>query len=370
VKASSRSERYSSDDYNDDLLSLLDDLGTEAEVAAVLAQLDGSAYAELNQVARKRLVDLANPIDQRLNALAMFGSRTKGTDSGIGTGVERWSLWNASYGTQTQRAADLGAGFRGYSNSSQGSIMGIELPTNGFRSGLLASSSTDRFNFAMPMTSVRTDAWHVGLYSATSTEPWFADAMMLYGRTDSTSTRQIHLGKGVSRTARARFDGDEALVQLGVGAQMAPVESKWEITPTARLMLSSVSTSRISETGAEGVSLIGSNRRATSLTSKVGIGISKSGQYRGMRTVFRARADWFRDYSGLRSEFTGRFAGAPNAAATFTNRSAEALRDAFLFSVSMEIGFTERLSLRLSGEYELRSTMRTWSGNVSIGVEF
>jgi autotransporter-associated beta strand protein len=370
VKASSRSERYSSDDYNDDLLSLLDDLGTEAEVAAVLAQLDGSAYAELNQVARKRLVDLANPIDQRLNALAMFGSRTKGTDSGIGTGVERWSLWNASYGTQTQRDADAGAGFRGYSNSSQGSIMGIELPTNGFRSGLLASSSTDRFNFAMPMTSVRTDAWHVGLYSATSTEPWFADAMMLYGRTDSTSTRQIHLGKGVSRTARARFDGDEALVQLGVGAQMAPVESKWEITPTARLMLSSVSTSRISETGAEGVSLIGSNRRATSLTSKVGIGISKSGQYRGMRTVFRARADWFRDYSGLRSEFTGRFAGAPNAAATFTNRSAEALRDAFLFSASMEIGFTERLSLRLSGEYELRSTMRTWSGNVSIGVEF
>jgi autotransporter-associated beta strand protein len=370
VKAGPRAERYGSDDYNNDLLALLDDLGTAAGVAAVLAQLDGSAYAELNQVARKRLVDLANPIDQRLNALAMFGSRTKGTDSGIGTGVERWSLWNASYGTQTQRDADAGAGFRGYSNSSQGSIMGIELPTNGFRSGLLASSSTDRFNFGMPMTSVRTEAWHVGLYSATATEPWFADAMMLYGRTDSTSTRQIHMGNGVSRTARARFDGDEALVQLGVGAQMAPVESKWEITPTARLMLSSASTSRISETGAEGVSLMGSNRRTTAVTSKVGIGISKSGQYRGMRTVFRARADWFRDYSGLRSEFTGRFAGAPNAAATFTNRSAAALRDAFLFSTSMEIGFTERLSLRLSGEYELRSTMRTWSGNVSIGVEF
>jgi autotransporter-associated beta strand protein len=370
VNAGPRADRYSAAEYNDDLLALLDDLGTAVGVAAVLAQLDGSAYAELNQVARKRLVDLANPIDQRLNALAMFGSRTKGTDSGIGTGVERWSLWNASYGTQTQRDADGAAGFRGYSNSSQGSIMGIELPTNGFRSGLLASSSTDRFNFAMPMTAVRTEAWHVGLYSATATEPWFADATMLYGRTDSTSTRQIHLGNGVSKSARARFDGDEALVQLGVGAQMAPVESKWEITPTARLMLSSTSTSRISETGAEGLGLVGSNRRTTAVTSKIGIGISKSGQYRGMRTVFRARADWFRDHSGLRSQFTGRLAGAPDAASMFTNRSASALRDAFLFSTSMEIGFTERLSLRLSGEYELRSTMRTWSGNVSIGVEF
>jgi autotransporter-associated beta strand protein len=370
VKASGRATRYDEARYNDDLLALLDDLGTAARVAAVLAQLDGSAYAELNQVARKRLIDLANPIDQRLNALAMFGSRTKGTDSGIGTGVERWSLWNASYGTQTQRDGDMSVGFHGYRNSSQGSVMGIELPTNGFRSGLLASSSTDRFNFAMPSTSVRTDAWHVGLYSATATEPWFADAMMLYGRTDSTSSRQVQLGNGVSKTARARFDGDEMMVQLGIGAQMAPVESKWEITPTARLMLSSASTSPINETGAEGISLIGSGRRTTAITSKVGIGLSKSGSYRGMRTVFRARADWFRDHSGLQSQFSGRLAGAPDGSLLFTNRSAAALRDAFLFSASMEIGFTERLSLRLSGQYELRSTMRTLSGNVSIGVEF
>jgi uncharacterized protein with beta-barrel porin domain len=65
-----------------------------------------------------------------------------------------------------------------------------------------------------------------------------------------------------------------------------------------------------------------------------------------------------------------RFMGAPLGDGTFGVESARGEKDAVRMSGSVDIGLSQRVSLRLGAEYELRRGAPKGTLSISVGVEF
>jgi uncharacterized protein with beta-barrel porin domain len=90
---------------------------------------------------------------------------------------------------------------------------------------------------------------------------------------------------------------------------------------------------------------------------------------RNVGVAVRLQSNWLHDFNGNGS-VQAAFIGAPNGSGWFTARNATGDRDAFKLNGSLELSLTQRLSLRFSGDYEIRRSSSKGSLTISIGMEF
>jgi outer membrane autotransporter protein len=105
------------------------------------------------------------------------------------------------------------------------------------------------------------------------------------------------------------------------------------------------------------------------LINEVGLTVGRRWVVRTIPVAVRLKADWVHDFDGT-GAVQAAFVGAPVSAGRFTSRSTDGDRDAFKLNASIELSLTQRLSLRIGGEYERRKSSTKSSLTISIGMEF
>ena len=348
------------------------------QVTRALAGAGVSPYADLMSISRRRMLDMSSSVGSRLDLLGLAGARNGGVETMVGTGEQGWSVWQSNAVSQLNRKAELSLGFGGYTANGQSSLMGIERPLGVGRIGLLGAAGTTTSQFSNPATRITSDSWHVGAYASLPVAPFFADVAFIIGNVENDARRTIEFpGYGVN--SRAKFTSEERVLRLGGGLQVMPAQSSWELSVTEHMLYVDGVQAALAERAEDnlsgsvnGQSVLAARIKKASkggLLNEVGMTVGRRWVVRGTPVAVRLQANWLHDFDNSGS-IQASFVGAPASAGWFTARSAGGDRDALRANGSIEIGLTERLSLRIGGEYERRKSTNRASLTISLGMEF
>jgi hypothetical protein len=338
------------------------------QVTRALAGAGVSPYADLMSISRRRMLDMSASVGSRLDLLGLAGARNGGVETMVGTGEQGWSFWQSNSVSQLNRKAELSIGFGGYTANGQSSLMGIERPFGDGRIGLLGAAGTTTSQFSNPSTRIVSDSWHVGAYASLPVAPFFADIAFIFGNVENDATRTIEF-PGYSANARAKFNSEERVLRLGGGLQVMPAQSSWEMSVTEHILHVSGAQAALTERGGDVLSARTKKASKGGLLNEVGLTVGRRWVVRGTPVAVRLQTNWLHDFDNSGS-IQASFVGAPTSAGWFTARNAGGDRDALRANGSVEIGLTERLSLRIGGEYERRKSSTRATLTISLGMEF
>jgi autotransporter-associated beta strand protein len=339
-----------------------------AEVTRALAGAGVSPYADLMSISRRRMLDMSSNVGSRLDLLGLAGARNGGVETMVGTGEQGWSVWQSNAVSQLSRKAELSLGFGGYTANGQSSLMGVERPFGAGRVGLLGAAGTTTSQFSNPSTKITSDSWHVGAYASLPVAPFFADIAFIFGNVENDARRTIEF-PGYSASTRAKFNSDERVIRLGGGLQVMPAQSSWEMSVTEHILHVSGVQAALTERGGDVLAARTKKASAGGLLNEVGLTVGRRWVVRGTPVAVRLQANWLHDFDNS-GAIQASFVGAPASAGWFAAHSAGGDRDALRTNGSVEIGLTERLSLRIGGEYERRKSSSKASLTISLGMEF
>jgi autotransporter-associated beta strand protein len=338
------------------------------QVTRALAGAGVSAYADLMTISRRRMLDMSANVGSRLDLLGLAGARNGGVDTMVGTGEQGWSVWQSNAISQLTRNAELSLGFGGYTANGQSSLMGIERPLGEGRIGLLGAVGTTTSQFSNPSTRITSDSWHLGAYASLPVAPFFADIAFIFGNVENDARRTIEF-PGYAANSRAKFNSDERVLRLGGGLQVMPAQSSWELSVTEHLLYVTGAQAALTETGGDVLAARLKKASKGGLLNEVGMTVGRRWVVRGTPVAVRLQANWLHDFDNTGS-IQASFVGAPTSAGWFTARNAGGDRNALRVNSSVEIGLTERLSIRIGGDYERRKSSNRASLTISLGMEF
>jgi outer membrane autotransporter protein len=246
--------------------------------------------------------------------------------------------------------------------------MGVERPVGALRVGLFGSTGNTTSSFSEPYARISSDAWHVGGYASLPVAPFFADVAAIYGRAEHEATRNIEF-PGYSTQARSLFGSDEFLLRLGGGYQIMPAESVWEFTPTEHMLYVGALQAGFAERGGGPLGARIQKGRQAAVINELGMTVGRRWVVAGVQVAVRLQGSWLHDFAAADS-LRASMSAAPASAGSFRVLSAGGDKDAYRFNGSLEMAFTQRVSLRLTAERELRRSSSRSYFNVTIGLEF
>ena len=349
-------------------LSRLDVMRSDSEVAQAIRGAGVSQYANLLSVSRRRMLDLSLGLGARLDLLGLAGARDGGVDTNVGSGKEGWSLWTSSVVSLLNRDANQAQGFGGYSVNGQSSVMGVERPFGALRIGMVGSTGTTTSNFAAPYARITSDAWHLGGYASLPVAPFYADLAFVYGHVDNDATRNIEF-PGSSASPRTQFRSQEYVFRLGGGYQIMPAGSMWEFTPTEHLQYVGAMQAGFEERGGGPLGARLQKGKQAALINEVGMTVGHRWVVSRVPVAVRLQGSWLHDFAGDDS-VRASLMSASSDAGSFRVLSAGGDKNAYRLNGSMEVAFTQRISLRLTAEREFRRSSSRSYFNVTIGLEF
>jgi autotransporter-associated beta strand protein len=354
-----------------DLLALevqLESYKNAAEVTRALAGAGISAYADLMNISRRRMLDMSYSVGSRLDLLGLAGARNGGVETMVGTGETGWSVWQTTAASWLNRKADLSIGFGGYTANGQSSLLGLERPFGEGRIGLLGAAGTTTSQFSNPATRIVSDAWHLGAYASLPVAPFFADIAFIFGNVENDARRSIEF-PGYAANALAKFNTTERVLRLGGGLQVMPAQSSWEMSLTEHILHVSGAQAALGERGGDVLSARIKKAGKSGLLNEVGMTVGRRWVVRGLPVAVRLQGNWLHDFDHS-GAVQASFVGAPASAGWFSARTAGGDRNALRVNGSVEIGLTESLSLRIGGDYERRRSGNRTSLTISLGIEF
>jgi autotransporter-associated beta strand protein len=340
----------------------------DAKVSGALRGAGVSQYANLLTVSRRRMLDLSLGLGARLDLLGLAGARNGGVDTNVGAGQQGWSLWTSTVVSLLNREGMGSQGFGGYSANGQSSVMGVERPVGALRVGLFGSTGNTTSNFSAPYARISSDTWHVGGYASLPVAPFYMDVAAVYGRAEHEATRNIEF-PGYSTQSRSLFGSDEFLLRLGGGLQIMPAESPWEFTPTEHMLYVGAMQAGFVERGGGPLGARLQKGRQSAVINELGMTVGRRWVVAGVQVAVRLQGSWLHDFAADDS-LRASMVGAPVSAGSFRVLSAGGDKDAYRFNGSLEMAFTQRVSLRLTAERELRRSSSRSYFNVTVGLEF
>jgi autotransporter-associated beta strand protein len=349
-------------------LTRLDVMHSDAEVAQAIRGAGVSQYANLLTVSRRRMLDLSLGVGARLDLLGLAGARDGGVDTNVGSGKEGWSLWTSTVVSLLDRDAQQSQGFGGYNVNGQSSLMGVERPIGALRIGFMGSTGTTTSNFSAPYARISSDSWHLGGYASLPVAPFYADLAFIYGHVDNDAMRNIEF-PGSSASARAQFRSQEYVFRLGGGYQIMPSGSVWELTPTEHLQYVGALQAGFEERAGGPLAARLQKGKQAALINEVGMTVGRRWVVSRVPVAVRLQGSWLHDFAGDDS-LRASLLSASSDAGSFRVLSAGGDKNALRVNGSLEIAFTQRISLRLTAEREIRRSSSRSYFNVTIGLEF
>jgi autotransporter-associated beta strand protein len=353
-----------------EMKSFVDDLGLTATTDGLgvkITEIGVSAYADTMATSLKRMLDLGASVGGRLEMVGMEVGAGPG-GGGVGNGPSGWSGWTSTAASSMNREARVKEGFGGYHLDSQSSVLGVEMPLGPIRLGWVGATGTSRADFAMPNARVKSDSWHMGFYGVARLGRGYLDGLLMCGLVDHEADRTIGVA-GFERTAKASFESEEFLLRLGGGFQVMPRDSVWEVSVNEHVSVAGVLQDSISETNAGALGVKTSASDSVGILNEVGLSVGRRFVVVKKPVLVRLRMNWVHDFREG-GTLQARFMGAPLGDGTFGVESARGEKDAVRMSGSVDIGLSQRVSLRLGAEYELRRGAPKGTLSISVGVEF
>jgi outer membrane autotransporter protein len=184
----------------------------------------------------------------------------------------------------------------------------------------------------------------------------------MWGIADTTMRRVM----GTEQVS-ARFDSREWLAQVGVGMDVAGGAGGWSVIPSVRVIGSGYMAPQVKESGGEGAARVGAMSESTVMT-KAGIEVSKSGKVKEIPLRFSATVDYVRDFSADPRRATSRLNGATDV--VWDSMSARRKENGVKVGAAVEARLSASKSVRLYGEQEMGARDNVTRYGVSFSIEF
>jgi outer membrane autotransporter protein len=330
--------------------------GGVGAAAAVLDQTAStSGYADLVAVSTKRTMNLGYALDARFNGLLQGGGA-------LGVEEGKWSVWSNGYGLTNWMSGD-GQGYAGYRSQGWGDMMGMERREGGLTLGIVNAGGMTRTYLGGGLGRASTSSWHFGVYgSAVADNGLMVSWAGMWGIADTTMRRVM----GAEQVS-ARFDSREWLAQVGVGMDVAGGAGGWSVIPSVRVIGSGYMAPQVKESGAEGAATVGAMSESTVMT-KAGIEVSKSGKVKDIPLRFSATVDYVRDFSADPRRATSRLNGATDV--VWDSMSARRKENGVKVGAAVEARLSPSKSVRVYGEQEMGARDNVTRYGVSFSIEF
>jgi len=335
--------------------------GSAQAALAVLDQLGStSAYADLVGVSTKRMMNLGYVMDGRMSVLMQGGVGVREGEEG------KWSVWSNGYGLTNWMRGD-GQGYEGYRSQGWGDMMGMERREGGLVLGLVSAGGMTRTYFGGGVGRASTSSWHFGVYgSATAESGLMVSWAGMWGIADNTMRRMVSVG-GVGQSLQTRFDSQEWLAQVGVGMDVVGGMGGWSVIPSLRVVGSGYMAPQVQESGGALASTVGAMSESTVMT-KAGIEVSKSGKVKEIPLRFSATVDYVRDFSADPRRATSRLNGATDV--VWDSMSARRKENGVKVGAAVEARLSASKSVRVYGEQEMGARDNVARYGVSFSIEF
>jgi outer membrane autotransporter protein len=265
------------------------------------------------------------------------------------TEVPAWwrDVWVTAFGQWGDQDGE--DGYTGFDYDVLGLSIGIDHPVS---DRLLLGASAAYTDTDVDQEKGRGDGdiegWMASLYSSYSLDKVYIDGMLSYGKNDYDARREVRIGT-IKRTARSDHDGDVFAATLGSGYLVTRDDSILE--PFGRLQYIKLDEDAFTEKGAGDINQRISSRDTESLTSEIGVRVSRSFPQAGGRLTTDASVAWLHDFDIDDRAITTSYTGAP--ASSFSVPGQDVERNGV--TLGLGVGFETRKgvssSLNYNGEF-------------------
>ncbi|RFC44792.1 MAG: Autotransporter beta-domain-containing protein, partial [Verrucomicrobia bacterium] len=354
------------------VLNILDG-GSQAKVNALIDQLSPQVYAELYSQSLSRLHDIQNTVSDRLSALgtALVTAQVAEVlaQSTSVSSEDALSAWTNTYGSASSHPANYSIGDGGASLSNYGNVTGVERRRGSLTLGLMGAVGSGSEQMNLTGAHISTDAWHLGIYMS-SPLAWrlFLDVSGFYGEGDNTIRRTQNIpGLGVVQS-RVKALTQEWLLQVGMGAQLAPTASRWSIVPSVRVAYAGMKQSGILEDGAGSLGVRTDAAVQGTFMTRTGLEVATEWRLGRLPVRTSGGAAWVHDFDAGPRSVGVRWQGASDV--PWAISSGKQTSDTLRAGLSFELGLGDRRTLRLYGEQEFLQGNRVLRGGVNYSIGF
>jgi len=351
------------------MLNGLDALQSVPQVQAVLGRVNPRAYSEVYSLAVSRLQDVQKTLSDRLISLgaASVRSSSSGSPALAQEGEMQWSAWSNVYGSSGVRKAESPS-IGGSTWNTFGNVTAVERNFGSLTFGFFGAVGTASNQINSPESTISSESWHTGLYSSLPlSDRIFFDSSLLYGQADNIVKRQLpYLASAAG--ARGEVHTEEWLLQLGFGAQLAPKETDWSAVLSAGFSGGAVRMGEVRETGVGGLGVEAAGFRNWMAMGRVGFEVAKDWQLHGIPLRTAASISWTYDFDADPRSLGVHLQGVSGNEWTITSEERSA--NAFHAGVSLEVGLSERRTLKVYVEEELLRSSSVFHGGVNFLIGF
>jgi hypothetical protein len=352
------------------LLAAADALAAVSDVEALLDTLMPRAFGEMYTLSLGRIQDVQKVLSDRLTLLGsaittVAESEVLSLSTGLGGD---WSAWTNAYGSARSHNANLAAGDGGSSVSSFGDVTGVERRMGRATFGMFGASGTSRTQINLQNSSVRADSWHLGMYlSFPLGQRLFGDVSGFYGEAENL-VRQTQALPGGAMAGRVLMQTEEWMLQAGVGGQAAPKGSRWSVVPSVRVAYAGM---HFEKANIEGLGALGMRSDAKwngTVLSRSGLDVAREGKLGRIPVRSTASLAWVHDFNADPRRLGVAWQGLPSE--RWSISSSKQAQDTLRLGGAVEVGLSERRTLRLYGEQEFLQGNNVLRGGINFTIGF
>jgi outer membrane autotransporter protein len=278
-----------------------------------------------------------------------------------------WSAWTNVYGSSGVNNKE--APFTGGSTwNTYGNVTAVERGFGSLTFGLFGAVGAASNQLKSPESKTTADSWHTGLYSSLPlNDRIFFDSSLLYGQANNVIKRPLSfLVSGTG--ARGETDSEEWLLNLGFGVQLVPKKTDWSAVLSVGFSCGNIRMGAVKETGAGGMGVDAAGYSNRTATGRMGFEVSRDWLVRGLPVRTVASVSWTHDFEADPRSLRVHLQSSPVDEWTVT--SAERFPDALHAGMAVEVGLSERRTLKIYGEQEVQQSRSVLHGGVTFTLGF
>jgi fibronectin-binding autotransporter adhesin len=327
-------------------------------LAQQLAAINPAIYAEMAALSTQRTLNIHQGLVGHFSSLR--ANLREIPDGGL-------NAWTTGYGAGHRQDGNRGLGTAGFSASTWGDMLGVEQRIGGFLLGVTGAAGRTSANFANNPGSVTTDSFHGGLYGVLDLEELLIESGVMFGGTDSRVRRTVSAPGLTSRQGTTTLTGMEWVANLGI-SMPTNVSPRLTITPSVRVIAQGQSQNAANESDLSGLEMSLAKQKTTTIQHQAGVEARRKFILAGRPAAASLQLDWIHNYNAKGRSLDMAFSGDPSA--SFGYRGSDSGADAIHIGTAVEASLSERVTLRLGGEYQSQTSLSTVRGSVSIGYQF
>ena len=352
------------------MIDTLDALFTAAQVQSVLDRLNPRIYPEVLSLSMSRLQDVQKTVSDRILILGA-GAASGGTGAYRGALAaaqdNQWTAWVNGYGSAgAQSSQDLAGGSVNWNN--YGSVTAVEKGFGAVTLGFFGALGASSAQMNLSNSKISADSWHLGSYASLPVgSRGFLNFAALYGQAENKIQRTLpNLLTGSD--ARSTSFSEDWLLQVGMGADIAPKETDWSAVLSAEFACGGVKMGPVRESGIGALSVESGDAFHVSPISRLRFALAKEWRIGTVSVRPEASASWVHNFEATPKPLGMHLQGDSGAEwmVSSEQRSADSVRAA----MSVEISLGGRRSMRVYGEEELQQGLNVFRGGVTFTIGF